>query len=135
MSLQTTKCRRHRSELFFCRVQLFTQCSACFFFFFFFNLVCTFQFNLLTVSSMALLSLRAEEMKVGDGNVKDLQFGAHPGALIQLTEVEIINGGKWSTHTSIYIKMKFNSLSLIKVFSMSRSSPHLHTASRTTFCN
>lgn len=59
---------------------------------------------------MALLSLRAEETKVGDSNVKDLPFGAHPGALIQLAEVEIINGGKWSTHTSVKIKMKFYSL-------------------------
>lgn len=69
-------------------------------FFFFFYPVCTFQLNLLTVSSRALLSLRAEEMKVDERNVKDLLYGAHPGALIQLTEVEIINGGKWSTHTS-----------------------------------
>lgn len=69
----------------------------CLLFFFFF---CMFQFNVLTVSSLALLSGRAEEKKVGVRNVKDLLFGAHPGALIQLTEVEIIIGGKWSTHTS-----------------------------------
>lgn len=65
-----------------------------------FFFLCTFQFNLLAVSSLALLSVRAEEKKVGVRNVKDLLFGAHPGALIQLTEVEIFIGGKWSTHTS-----------------------------------
>lgn len=41
-----------------------------------------------------------EEKKVGVRNVKDLRFGAHPGALIQLTEMEIIIGAKRSTHTS-----------------------------------
>lgn len=72
----------------------------CLLFLFFFSFFCTFQFNLLTVSSLALLSVRAEEKKVGVRNVKDLLFGAHPGASIQLTEVEIIIGGKRSTHTS-----------------------------------
>lgn len=73
-----------------------------------------FQFNLLTVSSKSLLLLTAEETKVGERNVKDLLFGAHPKALIQWAEVEIIIGGKWSTHTAHQVFYPL--LSLIKGF-------------------
>lgn len=40
-------------------------------------------------------------MKVGDENVKDLQSCTHPGALIQLTETEIIVSGNESAHMEL----------------------------------
>lgn len=133
VTLQTTVRQsvesRELNFFFLRRISTFTWCSA-YFSFLFFHPVCMFQCNLLTVSSKSLLFLTAEQMKVGERKVwcTSRVFNA----------VNRSGNYYWrqvvDPHSSPSVQINFYPpSSLMKVFSMCRSSPHLHTAYRTTF--